>query len=328
MNQETNKIIESGLIEITKADYIVSKFKSYTELAEEWATKATSIVVTDESQIELISQAKEGKMLLKSKRIEIEKIRKALKEQSLNEGRLIDSVAKSLTSLIEPAEKHLELQEKFVEIRERERKLQLAEDRTKALGMYYEVISVDTLQLDIMTDEAFESILKFCKKELIEKRENERIKEEEKYAQLKAEQEEKLRVNTENEKLKKEAAEREVEIENQRQKTALIQKELDEANASIALKNIEVTGEEYVLSEIEKINAKVEEVCPTPNTNTTLIDLPFEQDIEIIIGMERQIKKLKEDKDLAIKTLDFALVFIIHDNLRLNIESTLKELKK
>jgi hypothetical protein len=179
-----------------------------------------------------------------------------------------------------------------------------------------------------VTDEAFESILKFCKKELIEKRENERIKEEEKYAQLKAEQEEKLRVNTENEKLKKEAAEREVEIENQRQKTALIQKELDEANASIALKNIEVTGEEYVLSEIEKINAKVEEVCPTPNTNTTLIDLPFEQDIEIIIGMERQIKKLKEDKDLAIKTLDFALVFIIHDNLRLNIESTLKELKK
>jgi hypothetical protein len=343
MNQETNKIIESGLIEITKADYIVSKFKSYTEVAEEWATKAIGIVVTDENQVELINQAKEARLLLKSKRIEVEKIRKSLKEQSLNEGRLIDSVAKSLTSLIEPAEKHLELQEKFVEIKERERKIELSQERTKLLNPYWEVIDVNTLQLDIMTDEAFESILKFVKKELAEKIEIARIEKEEKEAQEKAEQDEKERINAENIKLKKEASERAFELQRQMEENNRIQKELEKATAKptpIVLRDIEVNDPEIISNQIKEINQRVKEVCPTPeigdDEHLDSIGIKSPQyyqeelgiEIEVIIAMERKIKELQQKNEIATNALKFCLAFIIHDNLRLNIENALKELKK
>jgi hypothetical protein len=110
MNQEITKLAENSLIEKSKSDYIIEKFSEFTTIATEWNEKANAILVTDETQTDLMKQAREGRLLLKAKRIEIEKTRKSLKEQSLNEGRLIDIIAKNLTSLVEPAEKHLELQ--------------------------------------------------------------------------------------------------------------------------------------------------------------------------------------------------------------------------
>jgi len=107
MSQEIKNLLENSLIEKTKMDYIVEKFSDFTTIANEWSEKANAIFVTDKTQIELMQQAKEGRLILKSKRIEIEKTRKSLKEQSLNEGRLIDGIAKTLTLIVEPAEKHL-----------------------------------------------------------------------------------------------------------------------------------------------------------------------------------------------------------------------------
>ena len=49
--------------------------------------------------------AREGRLFLAQKRIDVEKARKALKEQSLRKGQAIDAIAKFLTSLIEPTEK-------------------------------------------------------------------------------------------------------------------------------------------------------------------------------------------------------------------------------
>jgi hypothetical protein len=110
-----------------------------------------------------MAEAREGRLLLKAKRIEVEKTRKSLKEQSLSEGRLIDSVAKYLTGLIEPAEKHLELQEKFIEIQEQNKRIQLKADRIELLLPYKDVIDPNSIQLDLITDEAFTTILNGAK---------------------------------------------------------------------------------------------------------------------------------------------------------------------
>jgi hypothetical protein len=163
MNQEIEKLLENGLIEKTKTDYIREKFQDFTAVAEEWSGKANLIVVTDETQKELMSEAREGRLLLKAKRIEVEKVRKALKEQSLSEGRMIDTIAKHLTSLIEPAEKHLEFQEKFIEIQDQNRRIKLKQDRTALLQPYTDVIDPDSIQLDLITDEAFNTILNGAK---------------------------------------------------------------------------------------------------------------------------------------------------------------------
>jgi hypothetical protein len=170
MSQEIDNLIEKGLIEKTKGDYIRKKFQDFTQAVEEWSEKAKAIVVTDETQKEIMTEAREGRLLLKSKRIEVEKVRKSLKEQSLNEGRLIDSVAKYLTGLIESAEKHLELQEKFVEIQEQNKRAKLKEDRIKLLTPYSEVIDAYSIQLDLITEEAFTTILNGSKLALENKR--------------------------------------------------------------------------------------------------------------------------------------------------------------
>jgi len=163
MSQEIDALINAGLIEKTKGDYIKEKFQDFTQAIEEWSEKANAIVVTEESQKELMAEAREGRLLLKAKRIEVEKTRKSLKEQSLSEGRLIDSVAKYLTGLIEPAEKHLELQEKFIEIQDQNKRIQLKANRTELLLPYKDVIDPNSIQLDLITDEAFTTILNGAK---------------------------------------------------------------------------------------------------------------------------------------------------------------------
>lgn len=163
MSKKIDELIGTGVIEKTKGDYIKEKFQDFTQAIEEWSERANAIVVTDETQKELMVEAREGRLLLKAKRIEVEKVRKSLKEQSLSEGRLIDSVAKYLTGLIEPAEKHLELQEKFIEIQEQNKRIQLKADRTKLLEPYKDVIDPDSIQLDLITEEAFTTILNGAK---------------------------------------------------------------------------------------------------------------------------------------------------------------------
>ena len=163
MSNKIDELIGTGIIEKTKADYIKEKFQDFTQAIEEWSKKANAIVVTDENQKELMAEAREGRLLLKAKRIEVEKTRKSLKDQSLSEGRLIDSVAKYLTGLIEPAEKHLELQEKFIEIQEQNKRIQLKSDRTFLLEPYRDVIDPNSIQLDLITEEAFTTILNGAK---------------------------------------------------------------------------------------------------------------------------------------------------------------------
>jgi hypothetical protein len=163
MSQKIDELIGTGVIEKTKGDYIKEKFQDFTQSIEEWSEKANAIVVTEETQKELMAEAREGRLLLKAKRIEVEKVRKSLKEQSLTEGRLIDSVAKYLIGLIEPAEKHLELQEKFIEIQQQNERIKLKADRTELLQPYKDVINPDSIQLELITEEAFTTILNGAK---------------------------------------------------------------------------------------------------------------------------------------------------------------------
>jgi len=181
MNTESQEqvlpiIPESRQIEIT------NKFQEYKEIANEWKTKAFSIVVSDETQIELIQEAKKAKDFLGEKRRELEKTRKKLKEQSLEEGRLIDRFAKSLSELIEPAEKHLELQSKFIEIQEQKRRLELESERLEKIKPYIAFLDLNSFDLKTMSDVAFETILNgamFAYQRDLEKQEEEKKKAEE-----------------------------------------------------------------------------------------------------------------------------------------------------
>jgi hypothetical protein len=185
MNQE-QELMESGLPREVVLS-IDSKFKEYEDIANEWNKKAYEIEVTDESQVDLMQQAREGRLLLKAKRVEIEKTRKRLKEQSLLEGRFIDSLAKRLFAIIEPAEEHLELQEKHTEIKEQLRKSKLKAERLGLLTPYLHFLDLSQFDLSTMSDVAFNTIFNGAKVSL----ENfEKAQE-----RIRLEQEEKERIN-------------------------------------------------------------------------------------------------------------------------------------
>ena len=160
-----------------------------------------NIVVTDESQIDLMKEAKEKRLSLKKIRTGVENTRKELKSEYLRKGDAIQAVANYIKENIEPAEKYLELQEKFAEIKKAERAIKVKQERTEKLMQYTDNISM--YAIDNIDDETFETLLAKIKKEYddkiaAEKAEAERLAKEE--VERKAEQE---RIIAENERLKK-----------------------------------------------------------------------------------------------------------------------------
>jgi len=98
------------------------------------------LVVTGLEDKEGLAAVHNARMTVKNKRIEVEKCRKALKEDSLKFGRAVDMEAKRITALLEPIETYLESEEdKIARIKaeikaEEERVAKAAEEaRLKAL---------------------------------------------------------------------------------------------------------------------------------------------------------------------------------------------------
>lgn len=120
-NQLEVLVNESGL-EKSKAQILLDNFSDYFEIADEWERKAKTIKVTDASQEADMKIARVGRLALREKRILLEKKRKELKEQSLREGKAIDGIANALKAVIVPIEEYLDRQERFVQIKEEEKK--------------------------------------------------------------------------------------------------------------------------------------------------------------------------------------------------------------
>jgi len=345
MSNKIDELIGTGVIEKTKADYIKEKFQDFTQAIEEWSEKANAIVVKDETQKELMSEAREGRLLLKAKRIEVEKTRKSLKEQSLNEGRLIDSVAKYLTGLIEPAEKHLELQEKFVEIQEQNKRAKLKEERIKLLAPYSEVIDAYSIQLDLITEEAFTTILNGSKLALENKRkEKERLELEalENQRKEKLFQERRLQIveykkyyNSETDLiLNLETSESDFKnlldslIERQEQEIVK-QKKIEEENIKLKQQNIDNKKGIKELKTIVKSNP-----TPTAQQPTTIIkrevadkdSFTDELNVEYVTIKISDLEILKARYGIAKSALESVLYFIVPQNLRDLVNNAMKEI--
>jgi hypothetical protein len=192
-----------------RAKELLGNFSAFLEKASEWEQKARSLIVTDESQKDLMKSAHEGRMILKNLRGDVEDKRKEMKEQSLREGKAIDGIANAIKAVIIPLEEHLEKQEKFAENIENARKQALYEERVEKLAPY--VSSVVAFDLKNMTDEAFNEILSGQKMAYEARIAAEKKADDERIAKEKTEKEEQERMKIENDRLKKEAEEAEKE---------------------------------------------------------------------------------------------------------------------
>lgn len=112
-------IVEESKLSEDKSSVLISKFSNFFVDAQIWEKKAKAIVVKDESQKAIMDQARQGRLFIRKVRLDIEKCRKELKEESLQEGKAIDKVSNFLKDALEPIETHLDKQEHFVEYKKK-----------------------------------------------------------------------------------------------------------------------------------------------------------------------------------------------------------------
>lgn len=210
-------------------DFAKSLQASFTPLfddAKKIAEEAKKIVVTKDDQLEIMQLARSKRLELKNIRVEAEKKRKELKEESLRTGKAIDGMANIIKFLIVPIEEHLQLQEDFLKIKEEKRLDTLAQQRIDELATY----NVDGTEYDLrnMSDTAYDKLLENSKIaeqtriEALKKEEEERIEAEKKRVL------EEKRIREENEKLKLEAIEREKKAKIEAEKRAKERAKLEE----------------------------------------------------------------------------------------------------
>ena len=231
MSKQIIEVIESSGVEATTQATLKERFLPFFEQAEKWRTIAATLVVTDESQTREMKMAREGRLALRAIRVEADKVRKYMKEESIRKNRAIQDAYNIIEWLIKPIEEHLKAQEDFPKIQEQKRLAALRAERMDALEPYLEYIDAEALDtIETAPEHIFQAIMtnvKQAKADAIaaaERAEAERI------AREKAEAEERERIRKENERLRAEAAERERQMAVERAK-AQAEKEKAEAEA-------------------------------------------------------------------------------------------------
>lgn len=207
-NQISTIVKQSGLQE-SKSETLIKSFTEYFAKAKEIVDECKGIIVTSEDEIDLMRKAREYRLKLKDIRVESEKTRKELKEQSLRECRAIDGIANVIKALIIPIEEHLEKQEKYAEIQEQLRIERRLSDRIERLSKY--VSDISPYNIRDMDDEVFENLLSGCKSSWEKARKEEEEAEAKRIADEKAKIERQKQIEEENRRLREEA-ERQMEI--------------------------------------------------------------------------------------------------------------------
>lgn len=208
-NQLVVAVKETGL-KPNKVESLLENFADDFNKAKKLVNASKDIVVTDESQVDKMAKAREARLELKNVRIDVEKTRKELKEESLREGKAIDGASNLIKALIIPVEKHLEKQEKYAEVKELERIEKRHSERISKLLKYVE--DVNPYNLKDMSDGAFDKLLKTSKAAHEAEVAAEKKAEDERLDQEKKAEENRIKIENENKRLKKEAEEREKKV--------------------------------------------------------------------------------------------------------------------
>lgn len=201
------KAIAQAGLEEQSAQGLLERFKPLFAHANELCASAQTIVVTDATQVTEIKRARQLRLALRAVRIDAEKTRKALKEDSLRRGKAIDGVYHVLEYAVAPVETKLLEMEEFAERAEAARKATLKLTREQLLQPYG--VNASLYPLGDLSEDAFKQLLEGSRLAHEAKIAAAKKAEEERITREKAEAEERERVRLENERLKREAAERE-----------------------------------------------------------------------------------------------------------------------
>lgn len=127
-----------------------------------WKAKSKQMVVTDASQVDMMKECREARLVLKKTRVSADKVSKELTSSAKELIKVVGVIQKSFTSDISELEEHFLEQEEFVE-REAQRKAEqankLLNERMQELGDLVAFIPQEVLgDIGTISDSSFEMI--------------------------------------------------------------------------------------------------------------------------------------------------------------------------
>ena len=236
-------IAQTGL-RSEKAEVLISSYSELSSDIESWKLKNEGLQITSIDDKASIEMAKVAYKHIKSIRIDIEKTRKRLKEDSKKEGEAIDSIAKVLNNLVSPLEISLSEKAKYVELHEAKQKAERLASRLQLAGDLG--FAVQSATIENMTDDIFDSYIEGLKAQEAKRKEEE----------AKAKAEEDARLKAEAEAKQKAEEERKAEQERIRQENERLKAEKLEAERLQAIKDAEAKAEAERLKAIRDAEVK------------------------------------------------------------------------
>lgn len=200
---------ELTVIPADMAADLVARFVPFAQQANELATEAHGLEVTDEADTAGMAEARRLRLAMKAVRVEADKVRKAEKEYALVVGKAVDWLGRSIREHAEAVEARLEASEKFAERMEAERRAALAAERAAILAPICDDLT--GWDLGAMAPAAFEQ-LRTAMQAAHDQAERERAEQEAaRVAAAEAERAERERIREENERLRAENAAQQAE---------------------------------------------------------------------------------------------------------------------
>lgn len=239
-------ILKSADISQTLSDRLITEFAPFWFQSAPILEAAGKLAVTDEAQVKEMQQARTLRLSVRQIRVDAEKKRKALKEESLRTGKAIDAVNAALLLRLEPLETRLTEMEEFAERAAQKR----AEQRKTVRVAELTALGVNTTYLDLMKmpEDDYTKLVQETKHKL--EAERVRVAEEAERRRVEQERSEKERAE--------QAARMAAENERLRQEKEAAEKQaaLERANAAAARAEAErVAAEERAKANAERIEA-------------------------------------------------------------------------
>lgn len=174
---------------------------------EDQAPAAMELVVTSADEVEKMQEAHERRRKLRAIRLLAEKEHKTLKRDIIDRGNAIDAAKREIVDVVAPLEQHLMEQEKFAENAERARLEALQQEREGIMRGFID--NPETHQFAQMSEADFLAFRDFNESRFYAAQDAARKAQQEAEAAAQKDREDRAAERAENERLRKEAAEKE-----------------------------------------------------------------------------------------------------------------------
>ena len=164
-------------LEDSAVQNMMDSFHPFMKSIKAIKEQAEELTVTDESQISQMIESRELRLQLVKSRNEADRTRKKLKDYSLKFGRAVQGVFHTLELSCRKIEDHLQANENFAEIREKERRAELSASRSLELSGLHEFVPAIS-DLGGMPEDDFQKILEGAKMLKQKSEDDQRIEEE------------------------------------------------------------------------------------------------------------------------------------------------------